>query len=156
MSGAARLGRRAVLGGAAWPFLCAFQAFGRSEGAEPDHADDPRWAQFRGVKIASDRRKGVLTAVFPAGLRGQEGKVIDLGGYFTPLEPALSSAHFLMTRRSSGCPFCPPNEAYEAVEVFLRTKVRYDREQVFVKGRLHLAETSDKGLFFQLRDAVTL
>jgi hypothetical protein len=119
----------------------------------PDHADDPRWSQFRGVAVKTDLKKGVATAIFPPELLAANGKVMDIGGYIVPLEASPDSSHFLLTRRLTGCPFCPPNEANEAVEVFTASKVHYVQHQVFIRGRLKLVESSDAGLFFQFREA---
>ena len=151
----AALPLKALAAGAAVLLLCGFQVFGQPEGAgdAPDHPDDPRWAEFHGVKITTDRQHGVLRADFPADLRRADGRVLDIGGYITPLQPSVEINHFILTRRSSGCPFCPPNEATEALEVFTRAKVRFDRRQWFVKGRLKLVSDSGQGLFFQLLDA---
>ncbi len=149
-----RLGR-AGLGLAAVLMLCGFQIFGQPEGSPdaPDHPDDPRWTQFHAVKITPDKVRGAMTAQFPADLKRAEGKVMDIGGYITPLQPSLDTNHFILTRRSSGCPFCPPNEATEALEVFTTKPIHYERRQFFVKGRLKLVGDSGQGLFFQLTDA---
>ena len=146
---------RLVLGLCAVLMLSGFQFFGQPPGGadEPDHPDDPRWIQFHGVKITADKAHGVLRADFPADLRQENGRMVDIGGYVTPLQPSVDIDHFILTRRSSGCPFCPPNEATEALEVFTTKKIRFDRRQWFVKGRLKLVSNSDQGLFFQLTDA---
>ena len=124
--------------------------------AGPDHADDPRWAQFRGVQVKTDLQKGVATALFPSSLLAANNKIMDIGGYITPLEADPDSSHFLLTRRVTGCPFCPPNEANEAVEVFTTRKVHYQQRQFFIQGRLKLVSSSSGGLFFQLREATVL
>lgn len=135
--------------------LSGFQVFGQPDGTGdgPDHPDDPRWIQFRGVKITVDRAHGAMLADFPADLKQAAGKLVDIGGYITPLQTSVDIDHFILTRRSSGCPFCPPNEATEALEVFTRKKVHFERRQFFVKGRLKLVGDSNQGLFFQLTDA---
>jgi hypothetical protein len=106
----------------------------------PDHADDPRWSQFRGVAVKTDLKKGVATAIFPPELLAANGKVMDIGGYIVPLEASPDSSHFLLTRRLTGCPFTA-------------SKVHYVQHQVFIRGRLKLVESSDAGLFFQFREA---
>lgn len=153
-----RLGLPGRLAAAAIAFvmLCGFQSlFGGSPRGDgvPDHPDDPRWAQFSGVKVVPDKARGVLVAQFPKDLKSGDGRVMDIGGYILPLENDSETSHFILTRRSTGCPFCPPNEANEAVEVFLKKKVHYEQRQFYIQGRLKLVSQSDKGLFFQLVDA---
>ena len=147
---------RAGLAIAAGLMLCAFQIrplVGGDDQAAPDHPDDPRWIEFRGVKVVTDKARGLLVAQFPPELKAIDGRELDIGGYILPLEPNTRSAHFILTRRSTGCPFCPPNEANEALEVYLRRPVQYEQRQFFVKGRLKLVRTSNQGLFFQVVDA---
>ena len=146
---------RAVLALTAVLMLSGFQVFGQPDGTgdAPDHPDDPRWIQFRGVKITVDKAHGVMRADFPADLRQASGHTVDIGGYITPLQSSVDIDHFILTRRSSGCPFCPPNEATEALEVFTKHKIHFERRQFFVKGRLKLVGDSSQGLFFQLTDA---
>ena len=146
---------RAALGLCGVLMLCGFQVFGQPDGAveDPEHPDDSRWTQFSGVKITVDKAHGVMRADFPADLRRQEGRPVNIGGYMTPLQPSVMVDHFILTRRSSGCPFCPPNEATEALEVFTTRKVRFERKQWLVHGRLKLVGDSGQGLFFQLTEA---
>ena len=147
---------RSAVAVAAVLMLSAFQfrpLMGGDDQAAPDHPDDPRWIEFRGVKVVADRAKGVMVAQFPPELAAIDGRELDIGGYILPLEANTKSAHFILTRRSTGCPFCPPNEANEALEVHLRQPVQYEQRQFFVKGRLKLVRTSNQGLFFQLVDA---
>lgn len=147
---------RVALAGAAVVVLCGFQIFGPSGGGgdgSPDHPDDPRWIEFRGVKTVVDRKRGVVTAQFPRELTAIDGRELDIGGYILPLESTALTSHFILTRRSTGCPFCPPNEANEALEVHLAKPIHYEQRQFFVKGRLKLVTTSEQGLFFQLVDA---
>jgi hypothetical protein len=70
-----------------------------------------------------------------------------------PLDAKLQSNHFIILRRSPGCPFCPPNAVGEAVEVITKTPIRYTQELTSVEGVLQLEPTSSEGLFFRLSGA---
>ena len=72
-----------------------------------------------------------------------------------PVVANVMSNHFVITRRSATCPFCPPNEPTEAIEVFSRNFVQYTDRPVTVEGRFHLVANSEKGLFYRL-DAATV
>lgn len=76
----------------------------------PDHPDDPRWSMFRGVQVDADLAKGMAIAHFPPELTKASGQTLEIAGYMTPLEARDVTRHFILTRRSTGCPFCPPNE----------------------------------------------
>ena len=76
-------------------------------------------------------------------------------GFILPLEASPSSRHFMLVRRNTGCPFCPPNAPTEAVEVMAQAPVAYTGEEVRMSGRLRLVPSSGDGLFFRL-DGATL
>ncbi|MDB5484084.1 MAG: hypothetical protein JWO83_5137 [Caulobacteraceae bacterium] len=115
--------------------------------------NDPQWEVLNRTQIVADTAKGEYKATFPAALVARKGAVMKISGFILPLETTSRSAHFMLVRRNTGCPFCPPNAPTEAVEIFSRQPVRYTGEEIAVTGRLKLVPSSDQGLFFQLADA---
>ena len=93
--------------------------------------------------ITADPVKGEFHARFGADLVKLNGRPIRLTGYMLPIEVGVSERHFVITRRSSGYPFCAPPGLTEALEVFLKTSVRYSTEPINVEGRFHLISSSD-------------
>ena len=118
-----------------------------------DHEDDLRWVMFHDAKIEADEARGVYRATFSPSLAKEDGATLSITGYMLPIESTTKSAHFVITRRSAGCPFCPPNEPTEAIEVFTSQPVAYTRSPVTVEGTLHLVTRSENGLFFQMKRA---
>ena len=118
-----------------------------------DHQDDLRWTFFHGTEIKADEARGVYTAVFPRDLRAENGIRFSITGYMLPIETTTTSPHFVLTRRSTGCPFCPPNEPTEAIEIFATRAVPYVQLPVTVEGILRLVPSSAAGLFFKLENA---
>ena len=108
---------------------------------------------FHDAKIAADDAKGVYVATFSPDLRKEEGQHLSITGYMLPVEASTTSRHFVLTRRSAGCPFCPPNEPTEAMEVFAARPVAYTQAPVTAEGTLHLVARSGQGLFFRLDGA---
>lgn len=117
------------------------------------HQDDLQWVNFHDAQVTADRAAGIYTARFGVMLQKMEGQRIVIAGYMMPVGAAMSSPHFVLTRRSATCPFCPPNEPTEAIEVFSQTIVRSTQDPVTVEGRLHLVPNSEHGLFFGIDDA---
>ena len=115
--------------------------------------DDQRWLLLQQVKIFADTEKGIYRAVFSPSLARAEGATLHLSGYLLPVETASKTSHFVITRRSLGCPFCAPPGLTEAVEVFASTPVSYTVDPVTVQGRLHLSARSESGLFYRLDTA---
>ena len=122
------------------------------QGGHPESLD-PAWDLLTQSKTGIYRKSGVYTATFPPFLRDLAGKPFKIEGFILPLEPGRDATHFALTRRNSGCPFCPPNEPTEAVEVRLRRPVRISPDLLMVTGRLVLHGSSNQGLFYELADA---
>lgn len=118
-----------------------------------DHEDDLRWVFFHDARIVADDRKGEYRATFPPTLAKEDGRSFSIAGYMLPVEATTTSRHFVLTRRSAGCPFCPPNEPTEAIEVFATRPVAYTQSPVTVAGTLHLVGRSEQGLFFRMDGA---
>lgn len=115
--------------------------------------NDPAWGLLAHATVTADPVKGQLRADFDPTLRDLAGKPFRISGYMAPLETGASTRHFIVTRRSSGCPFCPPNSPTEAVEVRTSDPVPVSGQEVKVEGTLVLTASSDQGLFFALNAA---
>lgn len=98
-------------------------------------------------------RRANNDASFSDILQKMDGKPFSITGYMLPIEPSIHSAHFVLTRRSAGCPSCPPNEPTEAMEVFAQKPVDYTQAPVTANGVLDLVRHSAQGLFFRLDHA---
>ena len=116
-------------------------------------SDDRQWLLLQSASIAADTEKGEYSAQFSPALAKMNGRPFRISGYMLPIETDVSSRHFIITRRSAGCPFCAPPELTEAVEVFLAAPIRYTAEPISVRGRLHLVSHSDAGLFYRVGEA---
>ena len=115
--------------------------------------NDPQWTVLRQAKVGEDRAKGLLTAQFPPAVQALSGRPFRISGFMSPLETGQDTRHFIVTRRSTTCPFCPPNEPTEAVEVRLAAPARFTDQEVVVAGRMALSGSSDEGLFYVISDA---
>lgn len=115
--------------------------------------NDPIWGVLTSAVVSEDRAKGQLDAVFPQAVAALNGTTVTVSGFMTPLEAQTRVRHFILTRRSTVCPFCPPNSPSEAVEVRLDAPVPVTAEEVTVAGRMSLTPASDEGLFYSLANA---
>ena len=115
--------------------------------------NDPIWDQFNQTQIAPDLKVGEYKANFPQSLTSRQNKSMRVSGFILPLEASSRSAHFMLVRRNTGCPFCPPNAPTEAVEIYAEQPVNYTGEEMAATGRLKLVASSADGLFFRLEQA---
>ena len=137
-------------GGAPAAALPSTQTWGPNGNGTLKHQDDMRWLDFHDAQVAADRAAGHYTARFSAMLMKMDGHDLVITGYMLPVGTAIDTTHFVLTRRSATCPFCPPNEPTEAIEVFSQRFVRPTQAPITVQGRLHLVASSDQGLFFRI------
>lgn len=121
-----------------------------------DHEDDLRWVILHDVQITADNAKGIYVATFSKNMADMEGRPFSIIGYMLPIESSIHSAHFVITRRSSGCPFCPPNEPTEAIEIFATKAIDYTQAPIALKGTLHLVRSSERGLFYRMDNALVV
>ena len=144
---------RALLAAAAVLGLCAMQAPTLTYDPRHYQNDDPVWTLLNKTQVTPDKARGVYVASFPAALQRQAGGPFTLAGFILPLQASPVSRHFMLVRRNSGCPFCPPNAPTEALEIMADAPVAYTGEEVKITGRLKLIASSDDGLFFRLENA---
>ncbi|MGY2734628.1 DUF3299 domain-containing protein [Sphingomonas sp. UYP23] len=117
------------------------------------HEDDLQWLIFHDARITADRAAGIYSASFSPILLKMEGQRIAITGYILPVQASSASMHFVLTRRSAGCPFCPPNEPTEAIEVFSQKFIKTTQAPITVEGKLHFVSRSEQGLFFRIDGA---
>lgn len=115
-----------------------------------DHDSDMRWRFFRETNVTADQAKGDYRAEFSPFLTRVDGTKFSISGFMLPLDANRQTRHFVLTRRNASCPFCPPNEPTEAIEVFSERPVTVSNSAIIVEGQLRLVGRSSQGLFFQL------
>lgn len=110
----------------------------------------PLWTTLRTTKIGMDEARGIFTAAHPPAVRALVGRTVTLPGFINPLDTATHGNHFLLSKYTPVCAFCPPGEPNEVVEVRTARPVAYSTRLVTVTGRFALENNGDNGLFFQM------
>jgi hypothetical protein len=121
-------------------------------GGHPESLD-PTWNLLNEAKVAVDGKNGLMTAQFTDDLKQMAGKPTKIEGFMLPLSVAQKTIHFVLTRRNSGCPFCPPNQPTEAVEVLATRAIKMTNNLITISGNFALQKSSDMGMFYQLLEA---
>ena len=111
------------------------------------------WPQLMHTKIHTDYAHGLYSADIPDDVKLLAGKEITIGGYMMPLEPFAKSPHFLLSRRTPSCPFCPPGEPNEIIDVETETPMPWLEDRIIVTGIFELMDDRKAGLFFHLTKA---
>ena len=117
------------------------------------HSDASLWAVLRETKVSEDAKRGLYTASFPDDVKALNGQTVSLTGFMLPIDSWTHSKHFLLSKYTPVCFFCPPGEPNEVVEVTTGKSVPVSDHLVTVTGRFSLIDNAEKGLFFRLDGA---
>jgi hypothetical protein len=150
-----------VLGGL---FLCGFTAEQGSPSLTQPLAErraqdklpkstDPMWDVLGKTKIHLNEKKGLYSATFPPEVKALVGKQVTIVGFMLPLEATEKFHHFILSKRTPTCPFCPPGEPNEIVDVWVDTPIAWNEDIVRVTGTFELMNNPELGLFFKLAKA---
>lgn len=113
----------------------------------------PLWSTLRKTKITEDSAKGVFAAAFPPEVKALDQTTVTLSGFMLPLDAQARSKHFLLSKYTPVCFFCPPGEPNEVVEVVAKAGVPVTDRMLSVTGRMGLINQAEQGLFFKLDQA---
>lgn len=116
-------------------------------------SNDVFWDKFAKSKITLDKKTYKYKIRQTAEIKSMIGKIVEIKGFILPLEAQDKFKHFLLSKRTPTCYFCPPGEANEIVEVFLKKPIKWEDGIFTVKGKLYEMNNPQMGLFFRLKDA---
>ena len=111
------------------------------------------WSTLRTTRISEDDARGIFKASHPPAVRALVGRTITLPGFVMPLDATTQGTHFLLSKYTPVCAFCPPGEPNEVVEVRTSRPITFGTRLVSVTGRFGLQNNGDNGLFFQMSSA---
>jgi hypothetical protein len=136
--------------------LCAFSSQPLDERKAQDSlpkSQHPMWQTLGHTKVLVDKKEGYYSAKFPADVKALAGKAVTINGFILPLESTEKFKHFLISKRTPTCPFCPPGEPNEVIDVWTAAPVAYSEDLVTVRGTFELMNDKEMGLFFKLKNA---
>jgi hypothetical protein len=114
-------------------------------------SDDFLWELFARCELKTNRDYSNSISYLPD-VKAMNGKKITISGFMVPIESKEKFGHFLLSRRAPSCPFCPPAEPNEMMEVFSAKPVRWQENLVTLSGTLILVNDAKREIFFQMQD----
>ncbi len=111
------------------------------------------WLALSGTTVDFDEKTGLYSASFSDGVKEMVGKKITLQGFMLPLESTEKFKHFILSKRTPTCFFCPPGTPSEIIEVFSNKAASWDEGIVTVAGTFSLVNNQEMGMFFKLDQA---
>lgn len=116
-------------------------------------ATDSLWTTLAKTKVNVINDGQHFTADFPKDVIQLNGTIITISGFILPLQSTENFSHFLLSKRTPTCFFCPPGEPDEIIEVYSDKPTQWDDNLVKYQGKMTIHRKSDEGLFFTLRNA---
>ena len=158
---------RAALVIATWLLLSAFTEQAMPEGllqpaderAAQDalpQSKDPLWATLAKTNVKIDHENYTYTATHPPEVKKLVGTQVTIQGFIMPLEATESFTHFLLSKRTPTCGFCPPGEPNEVIDVHTKEPVEWVDGLITLRGTFNLINNEQMGMFFELKNAEQL
>lgn len=151
--------------------VVSFLAFGTAAGAAPDvnpygqpaeerelqrklpQSRDNLWPTLHHTVISEDANSGMYKAAHPADVKALVGKTLTVQGFVMPYTPEKEFRHFLLTRYTPVCQFCPPGAPNEVIDVAVDVPVKWADRLFTVTGKFAIQDDGEKGVFFRLDNA---
>ena len=108
------------------------------------------WQEFAKCKVGYNNASGLYSIAVTPDVKALSGQTISVSGFVMPLDGSDHTKHFLLTRRTPVCMFCPPGEPNEVVEVLSPHSIPWTDKMVSVTGPLSLINNGEKGMFFKV------
>lgn len=116
-------------------------------------SQDHMWKLFGACTVHLDHAQYTYSIDYTPEVKALEGTQLTISGFMLPLEASDKFTRFLLSKRTPTCPFCPPGEPNEIVEVLLDEPVAWVDGIVAVTGTMQFTKNPELGLFFQLKGA---
>lgn len=116
-------------------------------------SNDTMWDSFAACKVNLDKEEYTYSINYTPEIKAIEGTKIEISGFVLPLESTEKFTHFLISKRTPTCFYCPPGEPNEIAEVFSKTPIKWEENIIKVSGTLQFTKNPELGLFFQIKDA---
>ncbi len=111
---------------------------------------DPLWTQLVKCDVSYDNKNGAYSIKITPEVKALDGKTVTLRGFMLPLDASDRTSHFLLTRNTPVCLYCPPGEPNEVVEVTSSHGIEWTKGIVTVTGKLNLIKNDEQALFFKI------
>lgn len=113
----------------------------------------PLWTQLAHCAVHFDDKSALYSIALTPAVKAMNGQTVTANGFVLPLDGSDKTRHFLLTKRTPVCMFCPPGEPNEVIEVTSDKPVDWTDNLVTLRGRFELINNGEKAIFFTLRDA---
>ncbi len=137
---------------AASPVLLLPPAYAQQAEYDGTWSQDPTWDILKTTRLTTDAR-GMVHAEVPPKVQALSGQQMSVSGFILPIEASPKFQHFILSRYSPQCPFCPSGTPSEMIEVMSKKPAQAGNYMVFIQGKFGVQNKVEDGLFFRIDDA---
>lgn len=116
-------------------------------------SQDNFWNVLSKTRIDVDEKKGLYLATYSSDVKALDGKPVTVSGFLLPLEATDKARHYILSKRTPTCPFCPPGEPNEIIDIMFDKPVAWEERLVKVSGTFGLMNNAEMGMFFKIEKA---
>lgn len=116
-------------------------------------AHDELWRKFVDCKLGYNEETGIYSIHLTREVKALDGKTVTLRGFVLPMDGSDRTSHFLLSRNTPVCLYCPPGQPNEVVEVESPKAIDWTDKMVSVTGKLHLVNDQERAVFFKMENA---
>jgi uncharacterized protein len=114
---------------------------------------DAVWSKLVKCKLDYDEENGTYSIKATPEVKALDGKTITLRGFVLPMDGSDRTSHFLISRNTPVCMYCPPGQPNEVVEVYTSHPIAWTEKPVSVTGKFTLINDQEKAIFFKVENA---
>ncbi len=116
-------------------------------------ATDAVWTKFMKCKIDYNQDNGVYSIRMTPEVKALNGKTVTVRGFVLPMDGSDRTKHFLLSRNTPVCMYCPPGAPNEVIEVRTPKAFAWTNRMVSVTGQLKLVNDGEAAIFFTMVNA---
>jgi len=114
---------------------------------------DTLWSKLIKCEVSYDDKKDVYSIQVTPEVKALDGQMVTVRGFVLPMDGSDRTKHFLVSRNTPVCMYCPPGQPNEVVEVLSPTAIEWTDKITTVTGKLSLINDGEKALFFKIENA---
>ena len=89
---------------------------------------DALWTKLMKCEVSYDGKKDVYSVRVTPEVKALDGQTVTVRGFVLPMDGSDRTKHFLVSRNTPVCMYCPPGQPNEVVEVAVTQGHRMDRQ----------------------------
>jgi hypothetical protein len=114
---------------------------------------DALWTKLAACKVDYSDKNGTFSIAVTPEVKALDGTQVSVRGFILPMDGSDRTKHFLVSRNTPVCLYCPPGQPNEVVEVTSPRAVEWNDKAVTVSGKLRLINNEEQALFFKIETA---